>query len=174
MLVVTVITATLCVLGNRATAQTNQGGGRQRQRGNFDPAQFQQRMMDRYRERLELTDDAEWKAVQPLIQNVLDARMALRGGGGPGFFGRGGRRGGGDNNASDQGQTRPPRRTNPATEDLQKAIDSKAPAPEMKTALARYQDYRKAKQAELEKAQDALRAVLTARQEAIATVSGLL
>jgi hypothetical protein len=34
-------------------------------------------MMERYRERLELTDDTEWKAVQPLIQKVLDERTAL-------------------------------------------------------------------------------------------------
>ncbi len=57
---------------------------------------------------------------------------------------------------------------------LQKAIDAKAPAPEMKAALTKYLEYRKAKQADLDKARDALRAVLTSRQEAIATLSGLL
>jgi hypothetical protein len=43
----------------------------------------------------------------------------------------------------------------------------------MKAALAKYSDYRKAKQADLEKARNALRAVLTPRQEAIATLLGL-
>jgi hypothetical protein len=148
-----------------------QGGGRQRQ-GNFDPAQFQQRMMDRYRERLEITDDAEWKAVQPLIQSVLDARSAV--GAGPrGGFTRGGRRGGEENSTANV-QRRNPSRENPAADELQKAVDAKVPAPEMKAALAKYIDYRKAKQTDLEKARDALRAVLTSRQEAIAILSGLL
>jgi hypothetical protein len=57
---------------------------------------------------------------------------------------------------------------------LQRAIDSKAPAAEIKAALAKYMEYRKSKQADLEKAQAALRAVLTSRQEAIAALSGLL
>ena len=168
---------TLCFMASGATAQNDPGQSNQppqrgRLRGNFDPAQFQRRMMDRYRERLEITDDAEWKAVQPLIQNVMDARIAA-GTGARGPMVRGSRRGG-------QGtQTAPvqrpiPARENPAAEELQKAIDAKAPAPEMKAALTKYLDYRKAKQADLDKARDALRAVLTSRQEAIATLSGLL
>ena len=44
----------------------------------------------------------------------------------------------------------------------------------MKAALAKYLDARKAKEAELTKAQDDLRKVLSVRQEAIATVNGLL
>ncbi len=44
----------------------------------------------------------------------------------------------------------------------------------MKAALERYQAARKVKLADLEKAQDDLRKVLTARQEAIATLNGLL
>jgi hypothetical protein len=167
-----------CLTFTEVTAQTNQSnsdqrprGGRQRQ-GNFDPAQFQQRMMDRYRERLEIADDAEWKAIQPLIQNVLDARMAL-GGNGRGAFGRGGRRGG-DTNPTAAVQRPAPARENQAAEELQKVIDAKAPSAEMKVALNKYLAYRKTKQAELDKARDALRAVLTSRQEAIASLSGLL
>jgi hypothetical protein len=168
-----------CLTFTEATAQTNQinsdqrpRGARQRQ-GNFDPAQFQQRMMDRYRERLEISDDSEWKAIQPLIQNVLDARMAL-GGGGRGGFGRSGRRDGDGNPTAAPVQRRAPTRENQAAEELQKAIDAKAPASEMKAALVKYHDYRKAKQGELDKAREALRAVLTSRQEAIASLSGLL
>jgi gentisate 1,2-dioxygenase len=62
----------------------------------------------------------------------------------------------------------------PEAESLQKAIDAKAPKAELKAAVVKYQESRKAKQAELEQAQDALRKVLTARQEAIATVNGWL
>ncbi len=171
-----------CITASQLMAQDTQGGQRPRQRNsqgrgqrsNFDPAQFQQRMLERYKERLEITDDAEWKAIQPLIQNVMEARMEV-GVGSRGTFGRGGRPGG-DSNQSDprQGQRRTIRPASAATEQLQKAIDAKAPPPEMKAALARYAEYRKQKQAELEKAQAALRSVLSARQEAIATLSGLL
>ena len=45
---------------------------------------------------------------------------------------------------------------------------------EIKAALDKYLASRKAKQAELEKAQENLRKVLTARQEAIAALNGLL
>jgi hypothetical protein len=160
--------------GNPGTTNTQpRQGGRQRQ-GNFDPAQFQQRMMDRYRERLEITDDAEWKAIQPLIQNVLDARLSL-GTGGRGGFTRTRRAAPEGNTASPSAvQTRTPERSNPAAAELQKAVDSKVPTPEMKTALSKYMEYRKAKQADLDKAREALRAVLTSRQEAIAVLSGLL
>jgi hypothetical protein len=170
LLLTTAAAVIVCLSSSQVMAQTNQGG-RQRQRpGNFDPAQFQQRMMERYRERLELTDDTEWKAVQPLIQKVLDERTAL--GTGRGAFGTGARPGA-DRNTADQGQRRPVR-GNPAAEELEKALDAKAEGAEMKAALARYVDYRKAKQADLEKARNALRAVLTPRQEAIATLLSLL
>ena len=178
LLLATAAALMLCLNVSDAQTQDDQNGGRQRQgrnrqgQGNFDPAQFQQRMMDRYRERLEIKDDAEWKAIQPLVQNVIDARMSL-GAGGRGAFGRGGRRGS-DGNSADTAQRRNPAQTNPAADALQKAIDGKASATEIKAALTKYNAYRKEKQADLEKTQAALRAVLTARQEAIASLSGLL
>jgi len=178
LLITSIAALLLCLTGNKAMAQsdTNNAAPRQRgggqRRGNFDPTQLRQRMMDRYRERLEITDDAEWKAIQPLIQNVLDARTAL-GTGGRGAFSRGGRRGS-DTVSTAPVQRRSPTRENPSAEELQKVVDAKPPAPEMKAALARYNEYRKAKQADLDKARDTLRAVLTSRQEAIATLSGLL
>jgi hypothetical protein len=155
-----------------ASGGQRQGGRRQRQ-GNVDPAQFQQRMMDRYRERLEVKDDTEWKAIEPLIKNLADARMAVGGGMGRGGPGRGGGRGG-DGNATPPPQTANPARENPAAQQLQKAVDSKASSAEIKAALNKYLEYRKSKQADLEKAQAALRAVLTSRQEALAVLSGLL
>ncbi len=63
---------------------------------------------------------------------------------------------------------------NPDAEALQKAIDSKASKAELKAALEKYVKSRKEKQAEMEKAQAALRELLTPRQEAIATLNGLL
>ena len=161
----------------QANAQDNPGpppGGR----GSFDPAQFQQRRLERIKEQMEITDDTEWKAMEPLVQKVMDARMATMAGIGRGMFG-GPRRGGG-NNPGDQAQGQGQRRggmfgtPSPEAEALQKAIDAKAPKAEIKAALAKYVESRKVKQAELEKAQDELRKVLTTRQEAIATLDGLL
>jgi len=147
------------------------GGGR----GNFDPAQFRQRMMDRLKEQLEVTDDTEWKALEPLIQNVTEARRATMSGMGRGMFGGGPRRGGGDNAGGGGGRgPGPGGQSSPEADALQKAIDAKAPKAEVKAALEKFIAYRKAKQAELEKAQDELRKVLTSRQEAIATLNGLL
>src|SRR5437588_4026119 len=60
--------------------QGGQGGGGRPGRGNFDPAQFRERMMERTKETLEITDDAEWKALEPLVQKVMDARMSSMGG----------------------------------------------------------------------------------------------
>jgi hypothetical protein len=153
--------AVLSLSANDLLAQNNgggNGGGRgNRGGGNFDPARFQQQMMDRYKEQLEFKDDAEWKAVQPLIQKVSDARMASF---------RGGRRGpGGGNNNNN---------TNPDADALQKAIDAKASNAELKAAVTKFVEARKVKQADLEKAQNDLRKVLTVRQEAIATSIGLL
>ena len=40
------------------------GGGR----GNFDPAQMQQMYLERLREDLEVKEDDEWKALEPVIR----------------------------------------------------------------------------------------------------------
>jgi hypothetical protein len=175
----------LCLGASQLSAQDNnqggdQGGDRQRNRqgggpgrGNWDPAQFQQRMLERTKEQLEITDDTEWKAIEPLVQKVMDARMASFSGMGRGGFGRGPRPGG--DNGGDQGQRRGGFGTpSPEAEALQKAIDAKASSAELKAAMAKYVEARKQKQADLEKAQTDLRKVLSVRQEAIALESGLL
>ena len=166
------VAAVLCGGVNQSWAQdegSNQGPLR---RGNFDPAQMRQRMIERLKEQMEVTDDTEWKAIEPLIQSVMDARTATMGGMGRGMFGpprRGGDTGDQNTRRGPFGQT-----PSPEAEALQKAIDAKASNSELKAAIAKYAESRKAKQAELEKAQADLRKVLTVRQEAIATVNGLL
>jgi hypothetical protein len=160
--------AGLCLGGNQAQAQQDNGGGRPR----FDPAQMMQRRMDALKEQMEVTDDGDWKALQPLIQKVMDAQMQNFRGMRPGFGG-GPRRAGGDN--ADQGARRGGfGQPNPEVEALQKAIDGKASNTELKAAIAKLSESRKAKQSELEKAQAELRKVLSVRQEAIATINGLL
>jgi hypothetical protein len=174
-LLMTGMASALCLGSNVGLAQQDNPPGRPG-RGNFDPAQFRERMMDRVKEQLEITDDSEWKAVQPLVQKVMDARMAGMGGMGRGMFGGGPRRGGADANAGDQGQRRGGlgQTPSPENETLQKAIDGKASNSELKTAMTKVAEARKAKQSELEKAQADLRKVLSVRQEAIATLNGWL
>src|SRR5690242_12915708 len=88
------LAASLVLVPTTLTAQ-NQGRGNRQNRGNFDPAQFQQRMMERYREQLEVKNDDEWKVLESRIQKVLDARRELGGGGmGRAMFTRSARRGG--------------------------------------------------------------------------------
>jgi hypothetical protein len=172
------VAAVMSLGANQVAAQPDNagpGGGGRQGRGNFDPAQFQQRMLERTKEMLEVTDDAEWKAMQPLVQKVMDLRRQSFGGMGRGMFGRG-QRGGDNPPGGNQGQRRGGMFGTPSPEAdaLQKAIDSKASKAETKAALEKYQASRKANQAALEQAQADLRKILTTRQEAIATLNGLL
>ena len=163
--------ATTLALTVATSALAQQDGGRPR----FDPAQMRERMMERYKEMLEVTDDQEWRALQPMIEKVTQARMQSMPGRGMMFGGRrgpGGRQGGPGGDQANERRFGPA--PSPEAEALQRAIDSKASKAELKAAIAKYQESRKQQQAELEKAQEDLRKVLTARQEAIATMAGLL
>jgi len=174
------VAATLMLSADTVSAQNDNGGpgggpggfGR----GNFDPAQFQQRMMDNIREQLGFTNDTDWNAVQPLVQKVTDARRDVGFGGGMGrMFGR--NRGGNNGDNANGGVRRGGffgGQPSPEAEALQKAIDDNSPAPQIKAALAKYQASQKAKQAKLVQAQENLRKVLTVKQEAQATLLGLL
>jgi len=149
--------------------------------GNFDPAQMRQRQVDNARERMEVKSDEDWKKIEPLIGKVLDAQREARMGlGGFGGFGggRGGRGGGGGGgNNADGGNNNRPRfggRPGPEAEALQKAMDDKAPADEIKAKLAKVREARQEKEAALTKAQDELRKALTPRQEAGAALVGLI
>lgn len=169
-------------------------------RPNFDPEQMRMRMMQRLRDQMEVPDDSEWKVIAERMSKVMDARRAARmGGGGPGMFGPppggGPPPGVGDSGPAPAGgpppgdQGPPPGFTggpppggpgglnpqpNPALDALRKAIDDKAPTAELKTKIAEYKTDLQQKRAALETAQDSLRQVLSARQEAIAVLAGLL
>ena len=151
------------------------GRGFGRGGGFGDPAQMQQRALDNARDALEVKDDAEWKALEPLIKNVLEKGMEARREG-MGSMGRlmFGRRTGGDNGDNGGGNRRFGGNPSPELEALDRAIDAKATKDELKAAIAKLQETRKAKQADLEKAQADLRKVLTTKQEAVATSLGLL
>src|ERR1022692_2203472 len=98
-LVMAGVAAVMSLGTSQVVAQPNnggggQGGGGRQGRGNFDPAQMQQMMLDRYKTSLEVTDDAEWKAMEPLVTKVMEARRDSFGGMGRGMLDRGGPRGG--------------------------------------------------------------------------------
>ncbi len=167
------------VMGCCTTATLAQDGNRP------DPEQFRQRMAERMKEQFGVTDEAEWKVIEGKIQKVTEARRAVGGGGFAAMGGFGGRRGGpggGDGDRAERGNRGggEGRRggfggePSPEVADLQKAIESKASADEIKTKLAKVREARKANEAKLEAAQEDLKKVLSVRQEAVAVMMGLL
>ena len=123
----------------RAQDQPRQGRG--------NPEEMRQRMIDGMRERLEVKSDDEWKIISERINKVMEARRQVGFGGGPGGFGFGrvGRPGADANTppagANDQGGRRGQRgfgEPSPEADALQKAIESKASAEELKAKLAKF------------------------------------
>ena len=176
-----VTAATALLVPGQALAQ--QGGGGQRgqgqgQRGNFDPEQMRQRMEERMRESFGVTDDAEWKVLYERIQKVNEARRDAVGGMGGMRGMMGGMRppgGGAGGDTQQQGnRARFGGEPNPAEEALAKAIESKASKEELKAAMGKYREARKASEDKLAKAQEELKAVLSVQQEATALRMGLV
>lgn len=163
------------LLGQDAN-NNDQGGRRNRQGGpggpgggNFDPEQMRQRMMERVREQLAVKDDEEWKLISERIEKVTTARrevgmmgMNMR------FGGRGGGPGGGGGRGGFGGEQ------SPEAAALQTAIENNASADDIKAKLAKYRESQKAKEEKLAKAQEELKQVLTAKQEAQAVLFGYL
>ena len=183
LLALACIICSLCLSGAKAVAQAAPGGGGFGG-GNFDPADFQKMILDNIREQLEVKDDGEWKVIGDQAQKVLEARMQVGLGGGQGMgrlFRRPGANGGqGAGNGQGAGRRAGGfgamfgAQSNPEADALQKAIDANAPTAELKSAVAKFVEARKQKQARLEEAQDNLRKLLTVRQEAVAFSLGLL
>jgi len=142
----------------------------------FDPARFRERALTRSREQLDVKSDEDWKKIEPLISKVLDARAAVGFGGRGG--GRGGRGGGGGEGGNAEGNNNNRNRFGgpPSAEEqaLEKALEEKASADEIKTKLTALRESRKTKEAALEKAQEELRKSLSPRQEAAAVLARLL
>lgn len=147
------------------------GGGQGGGRGGFDPAQMQERMMERYREMFKISDDDEWGIISERITAVSSARREA--GTGFGGFGRGGRggRGGAQGGGGGRGGDRPGAAE---TDALRKAIDEGASATVVKEKLAAVRKVRAAGQAKLVKAQKDLKEVLNVNQEATAVMAGLI
>jgi hypothetical protein len=164
------LAAALILSATPALAQNQPDGPGGGPRGNFDPAQMRQRMMERMREQFGVTNDDEWKIISERIEKVNESRRGMGGvfgrmgrgpgGGGPGGGGRGGRGWGPQSSAEEQ--------------ELQKAIEDKASNDVIKAKLAKVRDAHKASDEKLRAAQAELKEVLDTRQEAVAVLMGLL
>jgi len=149
--------------------QQQQGG----RRGNFDPAQYRQRMMDRLKTDLGASDD-EMAALAPKIQKVMDLERDARGG--RGF----GRRGGGGPGGPGGTGTPPPLDPNAspvqkASAELRAVLENKDSKPdEIKAKLDALRAARADAKTQLAAAQQELRGLLTQRQEAVLVESGML
>lgn len=160
--------------GERGAERGGERGGDRGPRGDFNPQEMQARMLNMLRERLEITDDEEWKVISERVAKVSEMRRSTGGmGGGPGgMMGfRGGPPGGGGDRGPGPGRGGS---GNPELSALQFAIRDKLPEAEIKSRLERVRDSRRDQEAKLAKAQEELRAVLSVRQEAIAVMFGLL
>ncbi|HVX83923.1 MAG TPA: hypothetical protein VH253_03830 [Phycisphaerae bacterium] len=149
------------------------GGGR----GNFNPAQMQQQMMDNIKQQLGASDE-DFAAIQPQIQAVMDAQRADNVGGGRG--GRGGRGGGfggpgGGGPGGGGAQTTQQTDLQRALADLQTTLDNQsATAEQIKGKVQAVRDAKTAADAKLKQTQDKLRELLTQRQEAVLSLMGYL
>lgn len=158
-------------------------GGRQG-RGQFDPAQMNQWMMQRMKEQLGATDD-EWAVIEPRLEKVQTLARDARGGGMGGMFGRGqfggpgGVRGqpGGAAPQPPQGAqpTAPQSAVSKAAEDLRITLgDQNSTVAQVKEKLTAYRAEREKAREELSKAQEDLRSVLSVKQEAQLVLMGSL
>lgn len=153
----------------------------QAQRGGFDRGQMMDRLAERYQEVLEVSDD-EWSVLKPMVIGIMEKQFSGRSSRFSGF-GRGGSRGGrgGDGNRGDRGDRgnrdrgdRGDRGSRGGDESaLAKAIESGDDS-KIKSALAAHRSDQKKKAADLKKARNELRQLLTLKQEANLVAMGLL
>jgi len=167
--VLVLLMAASLVLAQPGAGQRQRGQG---MRGNFDPAQMQQRMMERMQEQLGMDAD-EIKAIQPMLTKVQELNRELMGGRMRGMMGgrggRGGRGGMGQQDAAPlTGQAK-------IQADLSALLDNEsATAAQIKAKLTEYRKGQEKLQRALVEAQTKLAAVLTAKQEARLVLMGIL
>jgi len=173
----------VCLLaGVRANA--GEGDTPRQGRGNFDPAAFRQRMLDRIKEQLAPTDE-EWKVLQPKIEAAQTKSLEARMGGMS--FGRGrGNRGGGGTGGEGGNAPAPAATADAPAQPAQSEVQAKTQAlrtlmenkeADPKAIAEKVKELRDAKEKsklELKKTQDELREIVTPRQEAQLILLGIL
>jgi hypothetical protein len=149
-----------------------------------DPTQRAQAQVDSLRDSLAVTNDAEWDVISPRLLKVvqlksdssmaeasrmmtpmiagLNARVQSLGGATGGTGGIAGI----VNMLGIQ--------SDPSADALQQVLDGQGSVAQVKAALAKFRAVKQQKQAELTKAQEALKEVLSIRQEAALTLAGYL
>jgi Spy/CpxP family protein refolding chaperone len=154
----------------------NQPGGERRERGergNFNPEEFRQRMAQRMKETLKVTDD-EWAVLQPMVEKVTNAQRNAMGGFG-GFGGRGDRGPGGPGGDGNRGGGTSDRPGSAERAALRTALESDSTSAEdIKAKLEAVREVRKKQAAELAAAREELKKVVTVRQEAVLVSMGIL
>jgi hypothetical protein len=165
--------AVICLAAGtfEAGAQAGYSAGKP---GAGDKSKARAKMMEHYRAKLEVKDDAEWGIIQVRIEHVLQAEHELQAvlvaaqhksrnsGQGTTAAGRSKQSHSYDGDATSEVRA------------LQELIKAKAPPQEIKPRLARVREILRARQDKLASAREDLRAVLSSRQEAIAVLSGML
>lgn len=139
-------------------ADRNGGGDRAAMR-----AQFMQRMLERTKEGMGVTDD-EWKVIQPRLEKVQTLLMQTRMGG----MMRGGRGG-------DAQEAQPQNDVAKAAQELRTAVENADTAPSiLKDKVEALRKARAKANEELAAAQKNLRELLSVRQEAYLIMAGML
>jgi hypothetical protein len=153
---------------NNGGGGNNNGGGGGR--GRFDPTQMRQRMMQRIQQALGSSDD-EFAVLQPKIDAVVQLKMDVNGG----MFGRGRRPGGGGGGPDGAPSTQPTSPVQAALTDLKSTLDDDSSTPDqIKSKLDTLRQAKAQEKADLSKAEDDLRSLLTQRQEAQLVYFGIL
>ena len=155
----------------RPGAAGGAAGGQQRRR--FDPEQMRQAMLERMKESLGATDE-EWKVLGPKVEKVQTLSRQVGGGGGMGgLFGGRGRRA--TTRPEGAEETRQLSAVEKAVEELRATLENEQAQPEeIKKKLTALREAREKAKQELDKAQEALREIVTLRQEAQLVLMGLL
>ncbi|HEY3320918.1 MAG TPA: hypothetical protein VGP72_10675 [Planctomycetota bacterium] len=146
-------------------------GGQRR----WDPEQFRQRMLDSIKEKLGASEE-DWKALQPKVEAVQKLQREAMSGRFRGFGrGRGGPGGGAPGATPAAGDQAQKSEIEKKTDALQTLADTKDADPKaVKEKMQEVREAREKSKLELKKAQDALRELLTPRQEAQLMLMGML
>jgi hypothetical protein len=154
--------------GGQGGGGNQQGGGGGR--GNWDPAQMQQRMLERVKEQMKAPED-EWKVIEPKLTKVVTAQRDARAGGG-GRGGRGGQGGGGQGGGDQQ---QPQTELARAARELRELLQQENAAPDqISSKLTSFRAARDKANTELKTAREALKEVLNERQEAVLVTMDVL
>lgn len=181
--VLALIVAGMCV----AQPQPGQNRGNRGDRGNFDPAQMRQRMMENWKQQLGADDEA-WKVIEPRLTKVMELSRDAMSGGRGGMFGFGRMRGGpggpggpgGDNARGNRPrfpgeENREQTAVEKAADALNTTLENQSASPDtIKQQLTALRAARVKAQQDLATAQQELRQILTVRQEAQLVLSGML